>query len=74
MNMFGSYGIIRPINPIDKNFYGFFRMFIVLFTLCGSPNIYYGIEVALEDDCDKHGCKKYEFEVYAQFKQPFCDI
>lgn len=52
MNMFDSHDTIRLINSIDKNLDKFYQMFAVLFTLYGSPSIYYGTEVALEGDYD----------------------
>lgn len=52
MNMFDSHDTIRLINSIDKNINKFYQMFAVLFTLYGSPSIYYGTEIALEGSYD----------------------
>lgn len=52
MNMFDSHDTIRLINSIDNNIDKFYQMFAVLFTLYGSPSIYYGTEIALEGSYD----------------------
>lgn len=52
MNMFDSHDTIRLINSIDKDINKFYQMFAVLFTIYGSPSIYYGTEIALEGSYD----------------------
>lgn len=52
MNLFDSHDTIRLINVIDKNIDKFYQMVAVLFTLYGSPSIYYGTEIALEGGYD----------------------
>lgn len=52
MNMFDSHDTIRLINAVQKNHNRFYQIFSVLFTLYGSPSIYYGTEIALEGGYD----------------------
>lgn len=52
LNLFDSHDTIRLITAIDKNYDKFYQMFAMLFTLAGSPCIYYGTEIALEGSYD----------------------
>lgn len=52
MNLFDSHDTIRLISAVGNNIDRFYQMFAVLFTLYGSPSIYYGTEVALEGGHD----------------------
>ena len=52
LNLYDSHDTIRLITSINNNTDIFIQMLAVLFTLQGSPCIYYGTEIALEGDCD----------------------
>ena len=51
-NLLDSHDTNRLINKVEKDLDVFYQMLAILFTMPGSPCIYYGTEVALEGDHD----------------------